>query len=267
LILSEIRRSEPVVPEFALVSEDIYLRSVGETRRLQAEIILDTLSRRVRSSASLLDVGCSFGFFLLAAREAGFEILGIEPDPRAYEYARRLLGNEAVRPGMFGLDVVPPRSFDVVSTLDVIEHIPPEEHEGFAAAVRAALTATGVWVIKVPSTEGLYYKLADAAVRVSPGMAGSLVRRLWQTRYEYPHLVYFSRRSLTSWLDRYGFDVMAHRYVPEVPAGTIIDRLTTDGDIAHRTAWLAAPLVLGVGAIESLRGRSDSLIVFARPRL
>jgi hypothetical protein len=88
---------------------------------------------------------------------------------------------------------------------------------------------------------------------------------MWQTRYEYPHLVYFSLRSLSLWLGRFGFGVLGHRYLPEVPAGTIVDRLTTDGDIGRRKAYLAAPAVLGVTAIDSLRGRSDALVVFARP--
>jgi SAM-dependent methyltransferase len=265
LILSSIERSEPPIPEFALVDQDAYVRAVGASRRRQAADILAWLARYARPGGRLLDVGCSFGFFLDEARRAGFRIEGIEPDPQAYAYARTLLGDDVVRDTILDERTARPASADVVATLDVIEHIPAEDHLTFAAAVRTVLSPEGVWVIKVPSTEGLYYKLSDLLSRAYPRVGASLVRRMWQTRYEYPHLVYFSLRSLSLWLGRFGFGVLGHRYLPEVPAGTIVDRLTTDGDIGRRKAYLAAPAVLGVTAIDSLRGRSDALVVFARP--
>jgi cyclopropane fatty-acyl-phospholipid synthase-like methyltransferase len=266
LIFAVIERSEPPVPEFALVDQDRYLRSVGETRRLQARPMLRTLLERVHPGATLLDVGCSFGFFLDAARQAGFQIRGLEPDRQAHAYARRLLGDGVVRNESLEPGTVPARSADVVSTLDVVEHIPPEQHASFAKIVRETLTARGVWVIKVPSTEGLYYKLSDRLLRLRPEIGESLVRRLWQTRYEYPHLVYFSRRSLSTWLDRSGFSVLAHRYVQEVPTRTAVDRLMTDGDIGRLKAYIAAPAVFAVNVVEWMRRRSDSLVVFATPR-
>jgi SAM-dependent methyltransferase len=266
LVLGAIDRFVPAVPEFALVDHDAYLRSVGETRRIQAIPILEVLTRHARPGARVLDVGCSFGFFLLAARRAGFEVTGIEPDPQAYEYANHLLGDEVVHHGTFDSQSVQPGSAEIVSTLDLIEHIPPSEHEAFAATVRTTLTPTGIWVIKVPTTEGLYYKLSDGLARTFPRLGASLIRRMWQTRYEYPHLVYFSLGSLSVELERSGFNVLAHRYIPEVPIRTVIDRLSTDGDISRGVAWLAAPIVASVNLVESLRGKSDGLVVFARPR-
>jgi hypothetical protein len=97
-------------------------------------------------------------------------------------------------------------------------------------------------------------------------MGATLVRRMWQTRYEYPHLVYFSLGSLSAWLERFRFDVISHRYLPEIPTATIVDRLTTDGDIGRAKAYLAAPAVISVTLLDWLRGRSDALVVFARPR-
>jgi len=266
LIFSAIDRFGPAIAEFALVDQDAYLRSVGETRRVQAVRILRTLTGHVPPGSRLLDVGCSFGFFPLAARRAGFQVRGIEPDPQAYEYARRLLGDEVVRQGVLDANTAPAGSADIVSTLDVIEHIPAEEHESFAGNVRQTLSPGGVWVIKVPTTEGLYYKLSDLLARIYPTMGASLIRRMWQTRYEYPHLVYFSIHSLSAWLERFGFRAVGHRYLPEVPTRTVIDRLTTDGDINRAKAYVVAPAVLGVNAVESLRGKSDGLVVFARPR-
>jgi cyclopropane fatty-acyl-phospholipid synthase-like methyltransferase len=266
LLLSVIERSGPGISEFALVDEDAYLRSVGAARRRQAAKILAPLKRLVAPRAAVLDVGCSFGFFLEEARLEGFRIQGVEPDPQAYAYARALLGEDVVRHGILDTHTSPPGSANVITTLDVIEHIPVEEHEEFAGIVRHVLMPGGVWVIKVPATEGLFYKLSDLLVRVYPRIGESLIRRMWQTRYEYPHLVYFSLESLSRWLHRFGFVVLDHRYLPEVDSRTVVDRLTTDGDIGKLKAYLAAPAVLGVTLVDSLRRRSDALVLFARPR-
>jgi len=266
LVQSTIDRDGDPVPEFALVDEKAYLRSLGAVRRRQAGKILSLLRPHVSAGAALLDVGCSFGFFLLEAREAGFDVRGIEPDPMAFERARASLGDAVVHHGLFSEDTAPPDSADVICTLDVIEHIPPQEHEQFARLVASSLRPEGIWVIKVPTTEGLYYKLSDRLVRTWPALGSSFVRRLWQTRYEFPHLVYFTRRSLTRWLARYGFEVIGHRYLEEVPSGTVLDRLTTDHDISRPLAYLLAPVVVGVNLVEAIRRRSDSLVVLARPR-
>jgi 2-polyprenyl-3-methyl-5-hydroxy-6-metoxy-1,4-benzoquinol methylase len=263
LILARIERVGEPVPEFDLVDEAGYLRSIGEVRRRQATEMLKLIRPYARPGASVLDVGCSFGFFLLEARRAGFQVHGIEPDARAYERARSALGDGTVQLGSFSRDTAT-GAVDVLCTLDVIEHIPPGEHAEFARLVTSALAAGGVWVIKVPTTEGLYYRSSDLLLRLRAG--STIVRRLWQTRYEYPHLLYFDRRNLTAWLSRHGFDVVAHRYLQEVPNTTAIDRLTTDGDIGRASARLLVPVVGAVNLVESIRGRSDSLVVVARPR-
>jgi hypothetical protein len=118
----------------------------------------------------------------------------------------------------------------------------------------------------VPSTEGLYYRLSRRVARGVPRAGAMLIRRLWQTEYEYPHTVYFDRPSLHRWLDRHGFDLLTVRYLPEVPPGTVVDRLTTDGDIGRAAGFLLAPAVYAVTAIDALRRRSDALVAIARPR-
>jgi SAM-dependent methyltransferase len=266
LQLSTVSRVGEPITEFALVKHDAYMRSVGRTRRRQAKSILSLLTRHVPAGGKLLDVGCSFGFFLDEARRAGFNVRGVEPDTEAYQYATRLLGEDVVAQGTFGPGTVPARSADVISALDLIEHIPSGEHESFARAVSTALSPGGVWLIKVPTTEGLFYRLSDWLSRTLPPVGASLMRRLWQTRYEYPHLVYFSRRTLDLWLDRFGFSVLTHAYVPEVPTGTVLDRLTTDGDISRARAYVMAPAVAAANAIDALRGKTDSLVVIAKPR-
>ena len=262
LRIGEFTRQGPPTPEFERVDEARYLKAVGAARHRQARPMMDLLRRHATPGATVLDVGCSFGFFLDAARQAGFKVRGVEPDAQAWQHATSLLGDGVVEHGWFTGD--DEGSADVVATLDVLEHIPPNEHAAFARSIQRALVPGGLWVIKVPSSEGLYYRLSRLAARLVPRAGETLLRRMWQTEYEYPHTVYFDRSSLVRWLQRHGFELLTTRYLPEVPPGTAVDRLTTDGAIGRWTARLLAPALLAVTAVDALRRRSDALVAIAR---
>ena len=80
------------------------------------------------------------------------------------------------------------------------------------------------------------------------------------------HTVYFDLSTLTRFLTGNGFDVVASRYLDEVPAGTVADWLTLDGRMSRWTARVAVPLFFAINLIERMRGKSDALLVLARPR-
>jgi SAM-dependent methyltransferase len=266
LVLSDISRTGPVTDEFELVNHDAYHASVGRVRRTQAAPLLSILQPYAGRGAALLDVGCSFGYFLSEARSAGFVVRGVEPDRQAVAYASAMLGDEVVEPGRLDAAILDGYRADVVASLDVLEHIPPGEQAEFARHIRRVLTPDGVWLVKVPTTEGLYYRVSSAVARLIPRVGGTLMRRLWQTDYEFVHTVYFDRRSLHRWLERYGFEPLEWHYLPEVPLGTAVARLTTDGRIPVWQARLLAPALYAVNAAEAVRRRSDSLVVLARRR-
>jgi len=264
LILSSIVRRTPKVGQYANVDLRAYLRSVGAVRDEQSTAILSWLRPHLRPAARVLDVGCGFGSFLKRARDMGCAVSGIEPDPDACAGACQLLGEGVVERGTLQHANVPAGSADVVASLDVLEHVPPEEHAAFARAITHVLVRGGLWVIKIPSTEGLFYRLSLLTTRVAPAIGGVLMRRLWQTDYEFPHTVYFNRASLEMWLKRHGFAVVDTCYLPEVPLRTVIDRLTHDGDIKRAQAYALVPAVAVINAIERVRHRSDALVVLAR---
>lgn len=264
LILSSMARRKPKLAQYANVDLRAYLASVGALRDEQSSRILAFLAPYVSPGARVLDVGCGFGSLLLRAREAGYTVAGIEPDEHACASACEVLGSDVVKRGTLQQVQPPAGSADVIATLDVLEHVPPAEHPAFARMMADVLAPGGIWAIKVPSTEGLYYRLSATLARVAPGIGATFMRRLWQTDYEFPHTVYFDRRSLQCWLQRHGFTIVDFRYLPEVPIRTIIDRLTHDGDISRAQAYCLAPAVYAINVIEWLRRRSDALVVLAR---
>jgi 2-polyprenyl-3-methyl-5-hydroxy-6-metoxy-1,4-benzoquinol methylase len=264
LIVGTTSRRKPKLGQYANVDLQAYLTSVGALREEQSLDILSLVRPHVPAGARVLDVGCGFGAFLIRAREAGYAVTGIEPDQHACAGACRMLGEGVVRHGTLQQVAPAPGSADVVATLDVLEHVPPSDHAAFARLMTDVLAPGGLWVIKVPSTEGLYYRLSAMLTRVAPRIGATFMRRLWQTEYEFPHAVYFDRASLNRWLHRHGFSVVDCRYLPEVPTGTLIDRLTHDGDISRAQAYVLAPAVYIINAIEWVRQRSDALVVLAR---
>jgi SAM-dependent methyltransferase len=235
---------------YADVDDQAYLQSIGKVRRAQAEVIV-AFVREHGGGGDWLDVGCGYGYVLDAARAAGFAVRGIEPDAKAAAAARERIGD--VTQGLLDEQTEPA---DVLSTLDVIEHL----HHLDAFAQLAARKARTFWVIKVPSSDGLFYKVAHA-LRVD-----GAVRRLWQSEYEHPHTVYFDEGTLARFLDNNRFDVVAKRYLDEVPNGTVIDRLTLDGRMPRWKAALAVPLFFAINLAERMRGKSDALLMIARAK-
>lgn len=251
LLMSDIRHESPVA--FFDFDDDLYARSIGVVRRRQALDIIGH-ARSHASAGDWLDVGCGYGFLLEAAQRAGFRVSGIEPNERAARHARGLVGDVVRQGKLVDLDV----PADVISTLDVIEHIPPPDLPAFARAVHRTLRPNGIWIIKVPSTEGLFFRFAHA-LGLRP-----VIRRLWQYGFEYSHTVYFERRTLTAFLARHGFEVLAARYLEDVPTDTAIPRMSFDGKTPRWMAVLSVVPVFLINLIERVRGKSDALLVIAR---
>jgi hypothetical protein len=263
-VLIEPTRDAQAAPEFSRINAAEYHRAITAVRRRQAPAMISLVERHRPAGRTWLDVGCSFGVFLAEVERAGFTALGVEPDATAFERARRLLGDDAVRHGSMADDTRPDESVDVVSMLDVLEHIPAAALPAFARLIHRKLRPGGFWLIKVPSTEGLYFQIAHRLPRLARPWAAGVIKRLWQLDYEFPHLVYFNERSLTRYLERHGFETVETTYLEEVPSDTVDDRLRIDGTISPLQARVLAPALHAVNWIEQWRRKSDAMVVLAR---
>jgi 2-polyprenyl-3-methyl-5-hydroxy-6-metoxy-1,4-benzoquinol methylase len=101
---------------------------------------------------SLLDVGCGDGRFLFEARERfpRCELTGIDISERAINFAKILSPDVRYVIGDItgkSLDV----EFDVITAIEVLEHIPPEALPDFLKATQDFLKDAGLLVITVPS--------------------------------------------------------------------------------------------------------------------
>ncbi|HVR40461.1 MAG TPA: methyltransferase domain-containing protein [Thermoanaerobaculia bacterium] len=245
----------PPTLSYGAIDHAAYEQSIGILRRIQAESIVRAVRTLVEPPRSWTDVGCGFGFLLAAAHAHGFAVHGIEPDRSACAEARARVGN--VECGEFDRVLT---DVDVLSTLDVIEHIPPDRLGEFATRVRESLREGGVWVIKVPSSEGLAFRVAHLA----PRLAAGAVKRLWQFGYTHPHTVYFNEKSLRAFVTRHGFEVASVRYVSDFPVRTIVPRLRIDASITRWQVPLFASALFAIRAVEGVWRKTDALVMIVR---
>ena len=264
LLISTIEPVEPAAAEYSRVVEDRYARGLLAVRDRQSSELLGIIRRHNPAAETLVDVGCGFGSFLIPARAAGYRVRGVEPDEAAARKGRELLGPEVVQHGLLTPSTFPTSSADVVVTLDVLEHIPVDVVPGFVTTIRSVLRPGGIWVVKVPTSEGPFFRMAHLLRPVASGLVRGVLERLWQSRYEFPHTVYFNARSLRRLMERHGFTVEEVRYIEEVPSGTASDRLRFDDSVRPWQASLLAPGVRAINALGRLTRRTDAMVVVAR---
>jgi SAM-dependent methyltransferase len=167
-------------------------QGLARTKRATYARMLASAAPEVRSAGRrLLDVGCGLGFSLLAARDAGFEALGVDPlgpeDPEHHPGRRIIRGTLET----FS-DPVP---FDLVSLIDVIEHV----RDPVATLRRAAeLLAPGGALL--------------VATNDSSSLGARLLGPRW-THYHRAHLWFFTPRTLARVVELAGLEV-----VRDVPA-------------------------------------------------
>ncbi len=112
--------------------------------------LADTLAPR---GGKLLDIGCGTGNLLAAARDAGYEVTGIELDRNAARFAKEQLDLQNILPlsiSEFAKQHKGER-FDVVTFFEVLEHqAAPVE---FLQKVKACVKPGGVIALSVPNRE------------------------------------------------------------------------------------------------------------------
>jgi SAM-dependent methyltransferase len=169
-----------------------------------ARALLAQAERLAGGKGRVLDIGSGRGEVLVAAREAGWEAVGVEPSPTFADYAARRSGAEVRREPVERCGFAPD-SFDAVILGAVLEHLYNPD-ETIREVVRV-LRPGGALFVDVPNESGLYFRLGNLYQR--------LRGRDWCVNlaptFEPFHVFGFDRRSLRALLARHGLSVREWR--------------------------------------------------------
>lgn len=182
-------------PDTRSLQADIYAVTGLFEKRVAAIAApkVDFVTRQLGHTGRWIDVGSGVGELVVAAQRAGWDSLGLEIDPKEVQFA------EAVGARVRRVELTPENasslleSADVVSLLNVAEHI--VDPAGFLGLVAKAMPARCRVVIEVPR----HPSFSSFALRCMPGVAH---------RHIYPpdHLHVFSDQSMDRLLNRCGLD-------------------------------------------------------------
>jgi SAM-dependent methyltransferase len=176
------------------------------TFRRSTQGVLKKLGWSGGGGRRLLDIGCAGGAFPAAARDLGFNPVGVEPSRWMADFARRTYGLD-IRDGILEPGMFPPASFDVVTLWDVIEHV-PQPHDVLTLAFDL-LKPGGLLLVNYPDV-------------------GSVTARVLGRRWPFwlsVHLFYYTRKTMAHQLSRAGFTVIWQEACwPSLPFGYILQR-------------------------------------------
>lgn len=151
-------------------------------------MILDDI-KHFTKPGRILDVGCSTGTLLRMAKDAGWEVLGIEPSEAAASYAREKHNIEvrAIELDSLGLT---DSSYDCVTMIHVLEHL--TNLQTCLDRVWSFLKNQGIFYLRVPNVNSMKYRLirSDYFLHVPE------------------HLTWFSYTAAKILLEMHGFKVI-----------------------------------------------------------
>jgi SAM-dependent methyltransferase len=107
---------------------------------------------------SLLDIGCNWGRWTIAAAQAGFRATGIDPKEKALAAARRVAAQVGVEAEFVAGDArrlpFPDDSFDVVFSYSVLQHLSKPDTLTTVAEIRRVLRPGGTALVEMPNARG-----------------------------------------------------------------------------------------------------------------
>lgn len=186
--LNEYYRNEYRQVHSPITDKPASARQRFEMMRPLVNCMTEQFAQHVPMGRSVLDVGCSTGFFIDSIATLGYRVHGCDINPEDVPFVRDELGypceEGTVETAFAG------RTFDCICSFNVIEHV--ADPVAWIQAARSRLNPGGILYTQTPN-------LDDALVAVYD-ISG--FRDRW---YREPHITYFSRRTLEMLMEKGGF--------------------------------------------------------------
>jgi len=125
-------------------------RNLGKLSKLRTEIVLKLCGRL--EGKTVLDYGCGDGKFTNTLVKANaLKVFGIDISQNAIGFARKLVPMADFMVSNGGRLEYSDNYFDVIFSLDVIEHIPDNDRESVLVELKRALKPGGKLILTIPS--------------------------------------------------------------------------------------------------------------------
>lgn len=167
--------------------------------------MLDTLSGAATGGRRLLEIGCGHGEFLIAARERGWDVAGVEPSAAASAVARDEHGLDVAHGTLEQLgNLDPTHEYHAVYLSHVFEHL-SDPHASIEILL-GQLAPGGALLIVVPNQFEAWARRAVATARRHRGGTSTL--------YSIHHPLFYGPRQLRAVLEEHGLTVELSTHQP-----------------------------------------------------
>lgn len=146
--------------------------------------------KKYKRKGQVLDVGCSYGFYLKAFKEMGYDVFGIDVSKKSIRFVTEVLQIDAINAD-FNSYLFKENSFNIVTMIDVVEHF--SSPNKIVSKIYQILDKNGVLIIQTPNVESLMSKITGND---------------WFWLLTPEHLFLYSPRSLEILLEKNGFRIL-----------------------------------------------------------
>ncbi len=152
--------------------------------------------KKHKNHGKFLDIGTNMGFFLRKARRHGFDVVGVEPSPSLSKIATEQFYLKIHTSYFESVDFAP-KSIDVITMIDVFEHVNnPKELLNAASKV---LKDDGIICVKVPNGN---YNLLKYKLSKNTGKDFN-----YDIFNAYEHVAHYTPETMKKMLEKNGFKI------------------------------------------------------------
>jgi len=187
----------------------------------------DRIRAAIAGHPDHLDIGCGPGTFI-GTLKAEHRSTGIDLAEPQIAYARSRYGAPHRRFETIPAGPLPfaPGSFDAVTAIELIEHLPEAKNEELLREAVRVLRPGGKLVVSTPNYASLWPLLE------------AMVNRLGAVSYADQHITHYSKRSLAALMTRVGLrEVRVEGYLFAAPFVAALDWSLADRVAALEPSW------------------------------
>jgi 2-polyprenyl-3-methyl-5-hydroxy-6-metoxy-1,4-benzoquinol methylase len=198
---------------------------------------------KMANGKKLLDIGCGTGYFPAHMKQKGYQVAGVEVDPKAREFAKKEFGLTVYTPEEFLMNKIE-GEFNVITLWHVLEHL--DDFNLYLERMLGHLAPGGALVIALPNCTALDARFYKA---------------FW-AGYDVPrHLWHFTPSTLKTLAEKHGLMITKMKRLPLDP---FYNSMLSEKYKGNKLHFFAGMIIGELAYIESLFNikKSSSIVYF-----